>query len=215
MLKNKKIIVVIVIALVCLIAATICLIAFLTPARTTFYVFKADYKAGTVITKNMLAPIEADSKLVVAAGNADATAYYITTENFTNVIKAGDALRCDVRKGEALMLTHISSQGGTDIEIKMAPSSVAVTIPVSNITGVTHNLDAEAHVNVYAMYGSGSVDLVLENIRVLSVAKSDSALEGVTLELTKEQATIALEAINIGSTYLALVDSEGYIYDTE
>lgn len=212
MLKNKKILIVIAIAIVCLIAATICLIAFLSPARTTYYVFKGNYEAGTTITKNMLVPVEADAKIVVAANKTNATTYYVTAENFSSSVKAGDVLRCDVKKGEALQLTHISSKGGTDIEIKMSPSCVAVTIPVSNITGVTEDLNAEAHVNVYAMYSSGSVQLTLENIRVLSVAKSDGNLKGVTLELTKEQAEVALEAINVGSLYLALVNHDGYIY---
>ena len=213
MIKNKKILIVIAIAIVCLIAATICLVAFLSPSRTTYYVFKGNYEAGTKITSNMLVPVEADSKIVVATSKANATTYYVTSDNFSKSVKSGDVLRCDVKKGEALQLSHISSKGGTDIEIKMAPSNVAITVPVSSITGVTDNLDAEAHVNVYAMYSTGSVQLVLENIRVLSVAKSDGNLKGVTLELTKEQAEIALEAINVGSLYLALVNHDGYIYN--
>lgn len=212
MLKNKKILIVIAIAIVCLIIATICLVAFLSPARTTYYVFKKNYEAGTTITSSMLVPVEADSTLVVATSKTNSTAYYITTENFSKSVKSGDVLRCDVIKGEALQATHISSKGGTDIEIKMSPSSVAITIPVSSITGVTDDLDAEAHVNVYAMYTNGSVQLALENIRVLSVAKSDGNLNGVTLELDKEQAETALEAINAGSLYLALVNHDGYQY---
>lgn len=213
-MKNKKILIVITIAVICLIAATACLIGFLSPERNIYYAFKENYSAGTPITKDMLVPIEADAKLVVAANETSSSLYYITADNISQNVKSGDTLRCDVLKGEALMLTHISSKGGTDIEIKMSPSSVAITIPVSNITGVTDDLAAEAHVNVYAMYGTGEVSLVLENIRVLSVTKSEQNLKGVTLELTKEQAEIALGVINVGSTYLALVDSDGYIYNT-
>ena len=211
-MKNKKIFVVIAIALACLIAATVCLIAFLRPTRTTYYVFKGSYSAGTKITRDMLVPVEADAKIVVAAAETDAEAYYVTVNNFAQKVKNGDTLRCDVQKGEALMPAHIASQGGTDIEIKMAPSSVAITIPVSNITGVTEDLASEAHVNVYAMYSSGSVGLVLENVRVLSVAKSESSLEGVTLELNNQNAEVVLQAINVGSVYLALVNADGYIY---
>ena len=100
-MKNKKILIVIAIALVCLIAATVCLIAFLSPMRTTFYVFKGDYKAGTTITKEMLTPVQADSRLVVAGTDAKATTYFITNENLGDLVKSGDALRTDVKKGEA------------------------------------------------------------------------------------------------------------------
>lgn len=212
-MKNKKILIVIAIALVCLIAATVCLIAFLSPMRTTFYVFKGDYKAGTTITKDMLTPVQADSRLVVAGTDAKATTYFITNENLGDLVKSGDALRTDVKKGEAFLITHVSGKGGTDIEIKMSPNAVAVTIPVSSITGITDKLKAESHVNVYATYSSGETQLLLESIRVLSVTTNNGQLEGVTLELTKAQAPVAINAINIGSLYLGLINSDGYIFD--
>lgn len=212
-MKNKKILIVIAIALVCLIAATICLIAFLSPMRTTFYVFKGDYKAGTAITKDMLTPVQADSRLMVAGTGADATTYFITNENLGELVKSGDALRTDVKKGEAFLIAHVSAKGGTDIEIKMSPNAVAVTIPVSSITGITDKLKAEAHVNVYATYSSGETQLLLESVRVLSVATDNGQLEGVTLELTKTQAPIAINAINTGSLYLGLINTDGYLFD--
>lgn len=215
MLKNKKIVIVLAIALVCLIAASALLIAFLTPMRTTFYVFKDSYKAGTTITSAMLTPVQADSRLVVAGGNSGADAYFITNENLAANVKAGDVLRVDVQKGESFMISHVSKKGSNEVEVKMSPNAVAVTISVGNITGVTADLKSEAHVNVYVSYSSGNTSLLLENMRVLSVQKSDGALEGVTLELNKEQARIVIEAIRSGSLYLGLVNADGYIYDTD
>ena len=111
------------------------------------------------------------------------------------------------------MISHVSKKGNNEVEVKMSPNAVAITISVSNITGITADLKSESHVNVYASYSSGITELLLENIRVLSVQKTDGKLAGVTLELNKEQAITVVEAIRKGSLYLGLVNADGYIYD--
>lgn len=42
---------------------------------------------------------------------------------------------------------------------------------------------------------------------------NNGQLEGVTLELTKAHAPVAINAINIGSLYLGLINTDGYIFD--
>lgn len=212
MLKNKKILFAVAIAAITMISACLLLIGFLQPMRTTFYVFRENYKAGTTITSSMLTPVQADSRIVLAGGTADSELYFITNKNLAENIKAGDVLRVDVKQGEAMLISHIASQGNNEVEVKMSPNSVAVTIPVSNITGITADLKSESHVNVYVSYDSGETSLLLENIRVLSVAKNETELEGVTLELTKDQAPIVIEAMNLGDLYLGLVNADGYMY---
>lgn len=213
MLKNKKIVIVLAVALVCLIVAAALLVAFLTPIRTTFYVFKDTYKAGTTITGDMLTPVQADSRLVVAGGSSEAGTYFITSENLSSYIQKGDVLRTDVKKGEALMLTHVSKSGSSEVEVKMAPNAVAITVPVNSIKGVTPDLKSESHVNVYVSYKTGETELLLENIRVLSVQKDEDSLEGASLELTNEQALAVVAAVESGNLYLGMVNSEGYIYE--
>lgn len=212
MLKNKKILFAVAIAAITMISACLLLIGFMQPMRTTFYVFRENYKAGTTITSSMLTPVQADSRIVLAGGTADSELYFITNKNLAENIKAGDVLRVDVKQGEAMLISHIASQGNNEVEVKMSPNSVAVTIPVSNITGITADLKSESHVNVYVSYDSGETSLLLENIRVLSVAKNETELEGVTLELTKDQAPIVIEAMNLGDLYLGLVNADGYMY---
>ncbi len=215
MLKNKKIVIVLVIALACLIAASALLVGFLRPMRTTFYVFKDSYKAGTTITGNMLTPVQADARLIIAGGKSSADIYFVTAKNLADSVKSGDVLRTDVAKGEAFMTTHVAANGGNEVEVKLSPNKVAVTIPVSNITGITADLKSESHVNVYATISGKGTELMLENIRVLSVSKDEEGLElaGVTLELSKDQAVVVVDIVNNGMVYLALINPDGYIYD--
>ena len=215
MLKNKKILIVLAIALVCLIAATLMIVSFLTPVRTTFYVFKSDYKAGTAITSSMLTPIQADSRVVIGLGNnTGASAYFITKDNLNKSVTAGDVLRVDVKEGEPFMLNHVSKYGNNEIEVKMSPNAVAITIPANNLSGVTAELKSESHVNVYVSFDGETPQALLEDVRVLSVAKSDDAtLQGVTLELDKSEAPNIIQAIKYGGIYLGLINPDGYIFD--
>lgn len=215
MLKNKKIVIVLAVALVCLVVAAALLVGFLTPIRTTFYVFKDSYKAGTAITGDMLTPVQADSRIVVAGGSGEAGTYFITAENLKDYVQKGDVLRADVKKGEALMIDHVSKSGSSEVEVKMDPNAVVITVPVNSIKGVTPDLKSESHVNVYVSYKTGETELLLENIRVLSVQKNEDSLEGASLELSHVEALAVVAAVESGNLYLGIVNSEGYIYENE
>lgn len=213
--KNKKILVVIAIALVAAIAAGALIFIYLAPQRTTMYVFKENYSAGTVIQSSMLAPVQADSQIVVAGGNAATSTYFVTQETFSTYVKSGDVLRTDVVKGSPLMTTTLTSSANNDVEVRMDAASVAVTIPVNNTTGVTADIKPESHVNVYATFSSGGTYLLLENVRVLSVISSEGSLSGITLELNNQDAVTVINAVNTGSVYCGLVNGDGYIYESE
>lgn len=214
MLKNKKIFVVLIIALICMALASVMIVSYLNPQRTTFYVFKENYAAGTPIISDMLTPVKADKTIVLAGSRKNSNLYFITKDNFKENVKKGDVLRENVAAGEALMTHHVSGNGGNEVEVNMSPNMVAVTIPVNKITGVTRDIRTESHVNVYfSDNDTATTELKLENIRVLHVAKNENELEGVTLELDNEQASDIINCLNVGKVYLGIVNPDGYIYE--
>lgn len=214
-LKNKKIIIVISIAVISAIAAGILIFSFLSPARTTVYMFNNTYEAGTKVTGSMLTPMQVDSNMIVAGSRTDTSTHFVTSENYNSVVSENDVLKIDVDKGDCFMTSMLSSQSTNRIALRMDPTSVAVTIPVSSTTGVSNSIKAESRVNVYVTYNSGGTYLILENVRILSVATKDGAVTGYTLELDNQNAVKVIDAINTGSIYCGLTNGDGYIYEQQ
>jgi len=212
MKKNSKILMVLALALVFTIAAGICVYQILSPQRSTVYVFNKSYEAGTPLAADMLTPIQVDSNIVIAGGKAPIEQRFITSAEFSALMRTGDSLKTDVGEGTPLMLSLLSTTGGSAIEMIMQDTAVAVTVDVNSITGVTNNLAAGASVNVYVNYHTGGTNLLLEKVRVLAVHKggSSEALSGATLELTNAEALRVIDATKNGSIYLGLVNTGGY-----
>jgi len=216
--KNKKsylIIGVVSIAVIAAIAAGVLIYTFLVPARTTVYMFNNAYEAGTKISGEMLTPMQVDSNMIVAGSKTDTSTHFVTSENYRSVVTENDVLKIDVDKGDCFMTSMLSSQGTNRIALRMDPKSVAVTIPVSSTTGVSNSIKAESRVNVYVTYNSGGTYLILENVRILSVATKDGSVTGYTLELDNQNAVKVIDAINTGSIYCGLTNEEGYVYETQ
>lgn len=212
-LKNKKILIVISVAILSAILACVLIISFLTPARTTVYLFKDSYDAGTKLTSNMLTPVQADSNIIVAGSSVSTGTHFVTRDNYVELVTEGDTLKYDVDKGDCLMSSMLSSKADNRIALNMDPTSVAITIPVNNTTGVANNIKAENHVNVYVTYNSGGTYLLLENVRILCVLGDDNGVTGYTLELNNQEAVRIIDAVNAGTVYCGLTNSEGYIYE--
>ncbi len=213
--KNKKIIAVLAGAVVAIVISIILIYTFISPHRTTMYVFKENYSAGTKITAEMFTPIQVDSTIIAAGGKANMAQRFITDREFKEILKTGDSLKMDVGEGTPLMMALLSVTGGNSIEIAMNPSAVAVTVDVDNVTGITQELNAESRVNVYVAYRSTGTHLLLENMRVLSVDKSENgSLKSATLEVNNDEALKLIEAQNNGSIHLGLV-ATGYQFVDE
>lgn len=212
-LKNKKIIIVLTVAILAGIIASVLIFSFLSPTRTTMFVFNGNYEAGTKISGSMLTPVQADSRIIVAGSSTGAGTHFITVDNYTQMVSENDVLKVDVSKGDCFMVSMLSSKASNRIALNMNPTSIAVTIPVNNTTGVSSSVKAESHVNVYGTYNSGGTYLLLENVRILSVEKSDGKLTGFTLELTNQEAVKVIDATTTGSIYCGLTNDEGYIYE--
>lgn len=209
-LRNKKIIAVLLAAVLMCGIASFGVYQILTPQRTTVYVFSDSYSAGTLVTEQMLTPIEIDRSIVAGSNSLSAGDYFVTNENYKNVITSAGVLRNDVNAGNALMTSMLTTTGGNPIEMTMRKNAVAVTIGANLITGVTNDLSAGSRVNVYASYDSGSTTLTMESIRVLSVGRDGGILTSVTLEVDIAQSLQLIHAYTYGSVHLGLVDTTGY-----
>lgn len=212
MKRNMKIVIVLSVALVFAIAAGICIYGFLSPQRSTVYVFDGAYEAGTMLTADMLTPIQVDADIVVAGAKASVGQRFVTSADLPALLKMGDSLKTNVEEGTPLMLNLLSATGGNAIEMTMKSSAVAVTVNATPITGVTNDLEQGASVNVYVTYHTGSTTLLFEKMRVLAVHKEGTggSLSGITLELTNEEAVQIINASGNGTLYFGLVNAGGY-----
>lgn len=209
--RSKKILLVLLAALICAAIAGYGVFRMLTPQRTTVYIFNDTYAAGTQVVENMLTPIEVDSSVVVASGKASTGDYLITSANYENVITSAGTLRNDVYKGNMFTSAMLTTTGGNRIEMVMKKNAVAVTIGANSVTGVTSGLSYGSRVNVYANYNESTV-LILQNIRVLGVAFENGSLASVTLEVETADSLKLIHAYNYGVIHLGLVDATGYQY---
>lgn len=212
-LRNKKIIIVILVAILSCVIATYGLYSILTPQRTTVYAFNNDYSAGTLVTEQMLIPIEIDQGVVINSNKLSVGDYFVTANNYKDVITSAGVLRTDVHSGNALMTSMLSTTGGNSIEMTMKKNAVAVTIGANAVSAVTKEISTGSRVNIYASYDD-STTLLLQNIRVLSIGRDSGSVSSVTLEVDVAQSLQLIHAYTYGSVHLGLVDATGYQYSS-
>ena len=212
--KDKKIVTLLIVAILVAAVGGVLLYMFLNPQKTTIYTFKENYKAGQIISDEILTPVTVDSKVVVAGKTQDASTQFITGENRRELLDAKqNALRMDVAKGMPLTQSMLSVDGGSYIEMAMNDKKVAVTIAIDSISGVTADLTEGARVNIYATDTSknGGTTLIFENMRVLSIGKNENgALSSATVEVTPEESVKLIDAANHSKMYFGLVNGSGY-----
>lgn len=208
--KNKKMVIVLLVAILLAALVAFGIYQMLTPQRTTVYIFNADYSAGTQVTTNMLQSIEVDSNIIVGSDRMSTGDFIITESNYAEILTTAGVLRNDVYAGNVFTTSMLSTTGGNRIEMVMKKNAVAVTVDVNNITGVTTGLAYGSRVNVYANYNESTI-LLLQNTRVLAVGKdSNGAVSSVTLEVNLGDSMRVIHACNYGEIHLGLVDVTGY-----
>lgn len=209
-MKKNKIIAIFALITVLLIGATCYLIyRYLSPSRGAIYVFNDNYPAGTQVTKDILTAIRIDSTIIDGGRNGKIEDQFITPQQYEQYTTAGDTLRMDVAKGMPITPSMMSQIGGSMIEMNMQSESVAVTISVNNITGVTNELQPGTKVNIYSVMDDG-VRLILQNMRILATYYSGESLSGVSIETQQSEAMKLIYAASYGSIYLGLIDGSGY-----
>lgn len=207
MKKNRIIAIFSILAVILTIATCYVIYSYLEPKRQTVYVFNDNYARGTQITDAILTPIKVDGKIMVANNDSNVEDQFVTPRDYAEIRK-GQYLRMDVAEGMPLTFA-MTSGNDSAVANSMQSTSVAVTIPVNGVTGVTNELTPESRVNVYCALDD-AVHLILQNMKVLSVFYSDSSINAVSLETTIEESLKLIYAENYGSIYLGLIDGTGY-----
>ena len=198
MAKNKKILTILIVAIVVAIAGGISLYLYLSPQKTTVYVFKDNYESGTALSEDMLVPVRCDSKIVTAGKNADVKSKFVTGSEITEVLNAGDHLRMDVSEGMPLTKSELFINGGSD-----------------SVTGTAEGIREGSHVNIYATgyQGTDGTTLLFQNVSVIAVEKNSAGvLTSATVEVNTDQSLKLIYAQNNSTLNLAVVDSAGYEY---
>ncbi len=218
MQKNRKIILILILAFIVATIGGIAIYFFLTPQKTTIYAFKENVSAGTMVTKDMLTPVQADSNIYMGGAKVNAAEYYVTGENLEEILKSGDSLRADVVKGMPFTYSLLTSSGGSRVEMQMDTTKIAITIPINSITGVTNELKTGSRVNIYASTGgdtSTMTKLIFQNMRVLSANYDrNGMIISATIECDTDQSMELVYYATYSSLYLGLVDGSSYQYTT-
>lgn len=99
------------------------------------------------------------------------------------------------------------------VQNMMNDKKVAVTVPVTSVSGATKDLKEGSRVNIYASDyssdGASGTTLIFTNMRVLSVEKdNDGDLCAVTIEVSTEESLKLVEATTHSKLYFGL-SSEG------
>ena len=213
--KNKKIIFILIAAIAFSLIGGFLLYEWLMPQKTTIYIFNDNYSAGELVTDDILTTMQVDSSIVVGGTKTDTDNQFVTASNRKEFIDTKtNSLRIDVTKGMPLTQSMLSVDGGSYIEMNMGDDKVAVTVSASSTQAVTDDLKAGSRVNIYATgYGESgeeSTTLIFENMRVLSVSKSDGKLNGITLEVNVDESLKLVNAANTSTLYFGLVNGTGY-----
>lgn len=214
--KNKRILVILFFTLVFCVTAGVLLYRYLTPMQTTIYVFRDNYKAGTIVSNDILVPTQVDSKIAVAGAETDVSTWFVTGNNKHELIEIKEnALRMDVAKGMPLTQSMLSIDGGSYIEMTMDDKKVAVTVPVTSISGVTKDLKEGSRVNIYSTgytnSGTTGTTLIFSNMRILTVDRdSDGDLISATIEVSTEESLKLVEAATYSELYFGLVNGSSY-----
>ena len=209
MQKNKIITYLIICAAIFSALAGYLIYRYMSPARETIYIFNDSYQAGQQLTSSMLTPIQVDASALAAGKHDSVGNYFITPTDINEVIRSGDSLKIDVSKGMPITNTMLSVSGGSTIEMNMKTDAIAVSIPVTQYTGITNDLKEGARVNIYYT-SEGYTRLIQQNKRILEVFKSEGTIIGVAIEESLDESMELVNAQTNGNIYLGLVDAKGY-----
>lgn len=207
MTKNKKIVLVLLAAIILCVSSGFVVYRAFTFQKVNIYVFNGTYEAGTKLTKDMYSTIEVD-KTVVTNGVKDSIRNVFISDEKTMGNLIGDTLRISTYEGMPITRAMFSTAGGSNIEMQLAEGKIAVTVGINNITGVTNDLRANSYVDVVILGEQGTE--TIENMRIVNVYKSDDVnISSVTFECSADNYVKIAEAANKSTIHLGLIKGFG------
>ena len=213
--KNRKILLIVLVALLSAVIACVALYLYLTPQKVTVYIFNGNYEAGTVVTNSMLAPVQIDANLVLQGQKTKADQVLITAKTKAQYIdNKRNALRVDVTEGLPLTASVLTQNVSSPIGMALEDTDkIAVTVNVNSVSGVTNSLKAGDRVNIYAS-GTGEngyeTKLVFQNMRLLYVNGSGNSITSATVEVTTEESVKLINVSKSYSLHFALINGSNY-----
>lgn len=192
--------------------------SYLKTQKTEIFLFAQDYEAGTQITKNMLTTLTVDASMVDNVALSGFNASFVTPSDLKQVLEKGDTLVTDVYAGTPFMTTETTTLGGSVVERRLQDYKTAITIPVTNISGVSPEISAGAKINIYTSYETDSYEieeLLFQNVKILDVQatgdkESGYVLSAITIQINPEDALRLLHAINYQKIDITLLKSGKY-----
>ena len=208
-----------IILLVLAIVIGVGMVQFLQSTRTQIFVFANDYLQGETIREDMLLALEVEKSMVDAvraSRRSEKDAVFVTPESVKEML--GQKLQSNVLRGMPLMSNHGSEFGGVPAEARLEDGMIAFTVMADKITSGNPNIIPGSRVNVYAAYTTDDQsrisNLLLQDIKVVDVLRfeeeDENLVEGVTLEVTAEQANALSFAEEFGTIRLGLIKNGTY-----
>ena len=143
---------------------------YLQTQRSTIYLFKDNYKAGTLLSGEMLGAQEIDTETYYAMLNGG-LAMYVTKEELTQAISNREHLATDVVKGLPVTTNVLVTSGGSGVESRLSENKVAVEVPAAKVSGLSGNeVGVGSRVNISTYYSVDEVsenDLIFQDLLVL------------------------------------------------
>lgn len=202
MSKTHKVVILLVLAAICSIIAGVSIYTYLNSTKGFIYCFKADYSAGSKITKDMFYSIKVDDKIIKSGQKAGLETYYITSDNFEKVVNNNEYLLNDVIKDKPLTFTDLALTSGTSIERTLSDGNMAVTIPISGAAAVTDKLRVGSIVNIYKS-DAAETRLIFENMKIIAKNEGKS-ISTVTFETSPDDTLDLINAANNYRLYFSL-----------
>lgn len=171
----------------------------------TVVVAKIDIKSNQKITSEMLETKD------VSAGSVLSNAIKKTSEI------EGKYAVTDLKAGEVLYPVRFTDQFTEiqDITKKIAEGARAVSIGVSDVTGVAKMIQPEDYVDIYNTTKDGQTNLLVENVRVIAVGKSlsdqNSSSKDADSTNANDYGTITLQLFTWDIPKVVNAEQNGYI----
>lgn len=213
---NKGTAVIFIVAIIVALAAGFLVYQWLGTKKSTIYIFKGDYKAGTQIAGDMLSKMSIDSDAYDAMGHNEAGIAYMTADEISAHIASGDRLAVDVVQYMPVMTNLFISSGGTGVESRLDDNKVGVEILASKVYGLSGNeVRVGSRVNISSNFefeNTKENDLIFQDVLVLDVTYDDDGnIAAIYVEVEPKDSVMLQHALINETVSVAVLKTGAYM----